>query len=161
MANLYLMCGIPGSGKSTWLKNHLKKFDKYVSRDEIRFSMVKENEEYFSKENEVFKEFCHQITKNLKNGYNTFADATNLNPKARKKLISNVSGYDELYIIVLETPLQIALKRNAMRTGRSFVPESAIRNMYNSFEFPKIKEGFKTIYVITDNNPIKIIKEDF
>ena len=49
MAKLFLMMGIPGSGKTTWTSKYLRKLDKYVSRDEVRFSMVAENEEYFSK----------------------------------------------------------------------------------------------------------------
>ena len=53
MKKLYVMCGGPGSGKSTWIKKNLptfKGYTKVVSRDEIRFSLVKEGEEYFSKE---------------------------------------------------------------------------------------------------------------
>lgn len=58
MANLYILSGCPGSGKSTWAKSHINPyFDKYVSRDDIRFSLVKENEEYFSKEKEVYRLF--------------------------------------------------------------------------------------------------------
>ena len=33
---LYLMMGVPGSGKSTYVKSMLKYGDIYVSRDEIR-----------------------------------------------------------------------------------------------------------------------------
>ena len=57
---LYVICGVPGTGKSTFCKNHLTMFGdnvKYVSRDDIRFSIVKENEEYFSHETEVFNKF--------------------------------------------------------------------------------------------------------
>lgn len=57
MKKIYLLCGIPGSGKSTWAKNHLDDNSIWISRDLIRFSMVSEEEEYFSKEKEVFKEF--------------------------------------------------------------------------------------------------------
>lgn len=47
MATLYVICGIPGSGKSTWIKNHTSS-EILVSRDAIRFDMVKEDEPYFS-----------------------------------------------------------------------------------------------------------------
>ena len=72
MSNLYLLCGIPGSGKSTWVRNHLGKYDRHVSRDDIRFSLVKEDEEYFSKEEEVKKEYINKINKYLQDGYDVF-----------------------------------------------------------------------------------------
>ena len=55
--NLWIMVGIPGSGKSYFAKNILMTDDswQYISRDEVRFSMVKENEPYFSKEYNVFE----------------------------------------------------------------------------------------------------------
>lgn len=54
---LYVMIGIPGSGKSTWAKANKKEKDIYVSRDEVRFSLLQDGDEYFSKEKEVLKEF--------------------------------------------------------------------------------------------------------
>lgn len=46
------MSGAPGSGKSTWCRNH--GVSKYrVSRDEIRFSVLKDGEDYFSHEKKL------------------------------------------------------------------------------------------------------------
>lgn len=150
MGKLFLMVGFPGSGKSTWLKNHCKENDIIVSRDTIRFSMVKENEEYFSKEKEVFKEYCKQINENLAAGHNVFADATHLNVASRKKVLDNVTGYDSVHAIVMDTSLTEAIKRNDNRTGREFVPRSAIRRMAAQFEFPDITENFDTVYEVKE-----------
>ena len=57
MANLFIMMGAPGAGKSTFIKNLKGESGIPISRDQIRFSMVKEDEPYFSKEKEVYKEF--------------------------------------------------------------------------------------------------------
>ena len=38
---LILMVGCPGSGKSTWLKNNKQEDAVVVSRDEIRFKILK------------------------------------------------------------------------------------------------------------------------
>ena len=49
MGNLIMMMGCPGVGKSTFVKEHCPEhIDTYVSRDDIRFSIVREDEEYFS-----------------------------------------------------------------------------------------------------------------
>ena len=54
MPTLYIMCGPSGCGKTTWAHNFIKEQHetndiRYVSRDEIRFSLIKEGEEYFSR----------------------------------------------------------------------------------------------------------------
>ena len=47
----YIMCGIPGSGKSTFAKKITEIYEKHnisietVSRDEIRFSLIKPGED--------------------------------------------------------------------------------------------------------------------
>ena len=82
MHNLYLMIGIPGSGKSTWLKTHATD-GKVISRDVIRYSLLQEGDEYFSKENEVYRIFVDEIRKSIDENENTYVDATNLNKFAR------------------------------------------------------------------------------
>ena len=58
MATLYMMIGAPGSGKSTWAKEHLPENGvTLVSRDNIRFKLLRNDPNYFSKEKEVFKHF--------------------------------------------------------------------------------------------------------
>ena len=64
---IYLLCGCPGSGKSTYAKAHIDDKTAWISRDKVRFSMVSEDEEYFSKEKEVFNTFIKEIKKAIKN----------------------------------------------------------------------------------------------
>ena len=153
MADLYLMCGAPGSGKSTLLKNHLKIDNKniVISRDKIRFNLVKPSEPYFSKEKEVYKEFWKEINYYLSLGYNVFADQTSLTPKSRKYLIDHLTGYKTLNAIWIDTPLETALERNEMRKGLAHVPKGVIRRMYYSFIEPSLEEGFDRIFRYKDN----------
>ena len=38
--NVFLMCGVPGSGKSTWGRAKAQAVNgTYISRDEVRFSL--------------------------------------------------------------------------------------------------------------------------
>ena len=157
MARLHLMMGVPGSGKTTWCKAHMKDGDRYVSRDEVRFSMVSEDEEYFSKEKEVFRKYTAMINTNLKMGYDVFADATHLNAASRNKLLRNINvTVDGIDIIWLKTSLEESLKRNSQREGRAFVPVSQIRRMNFSIEEPTFEEGFDKIYIVEDGKPIQI-----
>ena len=128
-----------------------------VSRDAVRFSMVKEDEEYFSKENEVFAEFVRQINENLRAERDVFADATHLNPASRNKLLNQVSGYDEVHAIVMLKTCDTALKQNENRQGtRAYVPRSVIRRMANQLQMPRLEEGFKSVIVVTEEEKITI-----
>lgn len=157
---LYLLMGAPGSGKSTFIKNHLSLTDKYVSRDEIRFSMVSETEEYFSKEKEVFKEYVKRINEGLEN-YDVFADATHITAASRNKLLRAITTKPtSIEIIWIKTPLDMAIERNERRKGtRAYVPVEVIRRMYNQIEKPEFEEGFDKIYIVEPNKAIQIITE--
>ena len=144
MPRLFIMCGIPGSGKTYLANKYLENNDvRYVSRDEIRFSMVKENEKYFSREKEVFRKFAGTIAQTLVDGFDVIADATHLNRISRDKLIRAIDQYTTEYTItyiVLETSLETCMKRNALREGRARVPDSVMKNMAENWEDITISE---------------------
>jgi predicted kinase len=148
MADLFLMCGTPGAGKSTFLKNHIKNNDSVVvSRDAIRFSIVKPEEEYFSHEDEVLNIFWKQINEALAANKNVFIDQTSLTPKARKWLLQHVDGYDHANLIWIDEDIKTCLKRNELRRGtRAYVPKDVIRRMHAQFIEPSLEEGFFRIY---------------
>ena len=136
-SNLFIMCGAPGSGKSYYIKHEAPDYAVVVSRDAVRFSMLSEGDEYFSKEKAVFKEFVHQIQENLDAGKTVYADATHLNGISRYKLINNLNLENtRVYPICFKVSLETCLERNAQRTGRARVPDSALVNMYNSMTDP-------------------------
>ena len=149
------MCGIPGVGKSTWLKNNKNFFTDIdsidvISRDKIRFALLDEGEDYFSKEDDVWKNYVKEAKRSLKENYITILDATHLSIASRKKILKalgNLSNID-VYAIVCVANLETALKRNREREGLAFVPPSVIRRMYFQFVKPTKEEGFKEIYYI-------------
>lgn len=152
MPKLYILCGIPCSGKSTWAKGFL--MDAYhISRDEIRFSMLKDGEEYFSHETEVYKEFIYEITQTLMHGYDVIADATHINKSSRAKLTKAIDQYYTNYqivYVVFNTPLTLCQTLNAKRTGRNFVPPVAIETMSNRFSAPTLEEDSRAIEIIKE-----------
>ena len=150
MSKLFLMMGAPGSGKSTWIKRQLKDNDYYISRDEIRFSLIDEDEDYFSHEIEVFDTFVKQIDNALmKPNARVFADASHLNRISRMKLINRISSNPtEINVIWLKTPLMTCYERNANITGRAFVPKHVIKSMYDSIQEPSANEDINKVYII-------------
>lgn len=143
---LYIMIGAPGSGKTTYVRENAEPgHSAHISRDRIRFSMVKENEAYFSKEDSVKREFIEQIRRAILCPWvdEVWADATNLTKYSRKDLLRSI-GLGFLSVncvkicpVVIMPPLETCLKQNSYRTGREYVPEIAVKRMYNNYTSPE------------------------
>ena len=136
---LYISSGLPGAGKSTFLKAHKGKEEVIISRDEIRFSLLKEGEEYFSHEEEVFNTFVQRLVENIKAGKNVYADATHLTPGSQIKLLAPIlleAAPAQINYIFFNVPLDICLQRNEQRKGtQAYCPPETIRKMYNYSNF--------------------------
>lgn len=146
MSKMYLMIGAPGCGKSYYIAQHKQPEDLVISRDKIRFRMLKDTDEYFSKEKEVYNEFIKQINAAIADNKDFYVDQTSLNAVARNKLFSRLTKKpNEIIGIYFTTPLDTILQRNAQRTGRALVPEDAVVNMFNSLTRPTLDEGFTEI----------------
>ena len=162
MKELILMMGVPGSGKSTYARNVLKYGDIYISRDEIRYSMLTDEDDYFAKENEVIKTFIQYIDEALVDTQHqgkVYADATHLSPKGRAQVLNQLKNKDKVSVIYLDIPFKTILQRNAQRSGREFVPETAIRRMYNSIILPTRAEGIEELIIVDENQEVKEVKQ--
>jgi predicted kinase len=156
---LWIMVGIPGSGKTWYAKNKLMKGCdwEYISRDEVRFSMIKDDEEYFSHETAVFNAFIGKITFALLYGNdNIIADATHLDWGSRRKLLKALDKYISLkevdvIPVVIEAKLEDILERNKFRSGRARVPEEVIRKMSASMNDPE-KDPYKYTAIMKVKN---------
>jgi len=161
MTTLYIMVGAPGCGKSYFAKKYLyagKQHIAYISRDIVRYSMINDNEAYFSKEDDVFTEFVRQIKYHLDIEANAvIADATHLNWPSRRKLlnalglINNSRNNVAIIPVVIKTDEKINIARNNERTGRACVPYDVLMKMRNSQTSPW-GDPFKYTAIMEVNN---------
>lgn len=136
MINLYLMCGPAGSGKSTWIKDNHKDNYVIVSRDAVRFSMLKDTDTYFACEYDVFTVFINKIRNCIDTGYeNIYVDATHLNEKSRNKVLDRLYlGGVNIIPVNMHTSLEKCIAQNDQRVGRCHVPITVIKDQYKAYE---------------------------
>ena len=139
--NIYIMGGPPGSGKSTWIKYFIRKnlqntTSAIISRDEVRFSLLKDDDAYFSKEDRVFKLWIKKAQEAIdSNIQHIFLDATHLTPKSRFKVYYQLkipSGARLIGVNMMTPPYRCWL-RNRDREGRERVPDDVIEKMCEAF----------------------------
>lgn len=159
---VWLMCGIPGSGKSTWIRSRLVPGAEWISRDNVRFAILTDEDDYFAHEDDVFDTFINYINQTLEKDeiHTIYIDATHLNKRSRDKVLRRIhkDNICDLTCVCFDVPLAVCHARNNLRSGRFRVPASAIDNMYNSYRHPdKSQEHFDHILVVDENGIIKEI----
>ena len=96
--------------------------------------MLSDEDDYFAKEDAVFKEFIRRINEAIDNPEinAVIVDATHLNWASRNKTLRNLhlSKVDEVVPVIFNTPLNVCLDRNNKRKGRARVPDAVIRRMF-------------------------------
>lgn len=150
MPELVMLCGIPTSGKSTYVKK-LKKIDYW--KDAVVLSTDNYIEEYAKRVgqtyNEVFDDIIPDATRELElqlimakdMGKDIIWDQTNLSIKTRKNKLRKIPSFYARGVVYFEVSLEEALERNKHREGK-FIPESILKRMWHQFEIPTRNEDF-------------------
>ena len=156
---LFLLCGCPGSGKSTWIRQRINSYGGYhISRDEIRFAILDERGgNYFDYENEVIRTFIARINELLDNdeqNIDIYVDATHLTDNSRNQIMKQLHLKNAYKIAVwMKVPLDICLIRNRQRIGRARVPDKTIVDMYARASKPT-KYEFDEVWIVDANGDI-------
>ncbi len=144
MAKLYILVGLPGSGKSTFAKELDGAV--HISSDEIRACLYG-SEEIQNDPSRVFA-FMDSATRDcLEDGRDVIYDATSLTEAIRVKTINKFKDLaSEIICVQMSTPLSECLRRNARRSR--IVPEDKLLKMAESFETPTVWEGFNKLVIV-------------
>ena len=141
------LCGLPGSGKSTWANANKDKLNAVIhSSDAIRDQLGDINDQ--SKNELVFKILHNRVKEDLLCGQNVIVDATGLNRKKRKYFIDYVlrNVPCEKVCVLFATPIISCRKNNRNRDRQ--VPDDVITRMVKSFNVPCKQEGWDEIQII-------------
>ncbi|GHN00602.1 hypothetical protein WSM22_20910 [Cytophagales bacterium WSM2-2] len=136
---LIMLIGIPGSGKSSFVKNFL--FDDY-----LRISL-----DLFNTRNKE-KRFM-ELALNLQQ--RMVIDNTNVSKAERSRYIAEakirkfqVTGY------YFESQLSICLDRNEKRLGKERIEKVGVIAKFKQLELPGYDEGFDKLYYVSIENDL-------
>jgi predicted kinase len=153
MNKCYVLVGVPGSGKSTWIKNQEWAKDiPVVSTDNFVEAHAKEVGKTYS---EVFDEYIPIAVKLMANQalvcqanhLDIIWDQTSTTIGSRKRKFNTLSKKQyEFIAVVFKTPPDEVLKeRLASRPGKH-IPEGVMKRMIEGFDPVEESEGFKEIW---------------
>lgn len=156
MNTVYIMSGLPGSGKTHYC-NEYGKNDIVLHRDEFRASLRKELNinKYFpvnSREEQKLwaKEIEKTIPKAKELGKSIWIDQTTLTEKSLRRIINLFDEDWEIIIVMMVTKIEKCLMRNKTRSGYEFVPKKVISDMENNYHL-----NLNKIYKSYPNRKIK------
>ena len=153
MPKCYQLIGVPGAGKSTWIKNQEWAVDMpVVSSDRyIDEHAAKEGKTY----NEVFDDYAkiamkmmeHQARVCHANNVDFIWDQTNTSVKSRKGKLAMLPGYEAIAVL-FRTPDSVEhARRLASRPGKS-IPDNVMKSMISNLQEPTTEEGFADIWYV-------------
>ena len=159
MTVIYMMVGIPASGKTTLIKEIIKESKSfmskeampYVSRDEVRLEVTGESKVHMEKEGQVLAAFCDKIAQYVRIGCPyVFADATHASPKSRWAFYNAmhlaIKNFDipaseiDIIPLVIETPFEVCYERNSKRDESIAAPDKDMKEFYAKCQYPSKDE---------------------
>ena len=151
---LFILIGIPCSGKSTYAKKVILNNPNtiLISTDEIRKQLT--GVYLFSEKTNllVMKTAKKMVYQALMHGVDVIYDATNTNKNYRKSIIGISKKTSSQTIgVVFKTPVTVCLRRNTERNSERRIPEHVIVGMSAFNSNIKKTEGFDEVLFINYN----------
>jgi predicted kinase len=147
--SLVILIGPSGSGKSTFAGKHFSRFQ-VVESDHCR-ALVCDDEADQSATPAAFDLLHYLTVKRLEFGKLTVIDATNVEAKARKGLLTLARDYNFTAVaIMFDIGEEATIQQNAKRPNRQVAPE-VIRRQHQDLRLSKkdlSREGFSRVYVL-------------
>lgn len=133
---MIMMSGLPGSGKDTYVREHLSEYP-VVSLDELRAEM---DVDPTDDQGAVVQAGRERLREHLRRGETFVYNATNLNRQRRAAILGLAADYGvRIRIVYCEAPREKLLAQNRARAAR--VPEAVIRRMSERWEVPSPVEA--------------------
>ena len=147
MSKLFVIIGLPGSGKSFEARKIAEEETAIiVSSDAIR-KEINGDENDQNNGGKVFEIAKKRLKEALTEGRNVIMDSTNISCKRRIALLEEMKKYaTESIAVLMATPFEMCVERQNLRERK--VDVEVITRMYHNFQVPYYYEGWNKIEVV-------------
>ena len=151
MPKCYQLIGVPGAGKSTWIKDQIWALGlTIVNTDTFVEDYARSQGKTYS---EVFVDYmptavnlmAEQVVFAREHGHDIIWDQTSTTVKSRARKFNMLPDYEHI-AVVFKTPEHKELMRRLMSRPGKEIPDHIIASMIASWEDPTEAEGFKEIW---------------
>jgi predicted kinase len=154
MPTCYILIGLPGVGKSTWLQESQDFIPGFVSSDAIIENIARElgytYDDIFSDIIKFADRVFWDYVKHCGSVDGDFAvDRTNLSRKSRKKIMDALPGY-EFVAVEFAKPDETEWRRRLNSRKGKTIPEHVLRSMESSYQPATLEEGFKEVIQVNE-----------
>lgn len=151
MPTLYVLVGVPASGKSTWIANQtwakdcvVTSTDKFV--DEYAISKNKTYSEVFNAfMPKAIEYMLEDVRKAREAGNDIVWDQTSTTVASRLKKIRMLKDYRKI-AVVFKIPEAAELQRRLKSRPGKDIPGYVMKTMIDGFQIPTLEEGFDEIW---------------
>lgn len=141
-----ILCGIPGSGKSTYAQNYIKQFGGiHLSSDLIRKELYGD-ESIQGSPYEVFSLMQKRAVDILNSGLDVIYDSTGITRKDRSGIIGVCPKFAKIEAHIIWTPIEVCIERDAARERT--VGKEVIDKMLKRFQAPFYDECIDEIIIV-------------
>jgi predicted kinase len=148
---VYVLVGVPGSGKSTWIAQQDWARDcSIVSTDHWIEVFARDQGRTYSEVFDLFmpaavRAMSAQVALAQQQGRDIVWDQTSVSVASRAKKFTSLPDYEHV-AVVFATPEPAELARRLAQRPGKVVPESVVQHMINTFELPTESEGYREIW---------------
>jgi predicted kinase len=148
-ATVYMTCGLPFSGKSTWTIENAEKLNAEVlSSDKFR-ELLYGNASIQGDNIALFEYIFKRAKELLDEGKNVIIDATNINRKKRMHFNKIFKKYNR-EIVYFNTSHLACILRDSSHIRERTVGEDVIKRMFLNLQVPTYSEGWNSIKIVCE-----------
>ena len=151
MPKCYQLIGVPGSGKSTWIKNQEWAKDCAIVSTDMWVEM--EAERVGKTYSEIFDDYMPKAVKLMANhvelardkGMDIIWDQTSTTIASRRRKFNMLKDYRHIAVVFKTPEPEELARRLASRPGKN-IPDHVMKRMIEDFDPVELEEGYSEIW---------------